>query len=290
MPVRVALDTDIGDDIDDAFALALASLSPELELKGVTTVYGDVQARAELAARLLGALGRDDVPVAVGASHPLVGEAPTWRPTYYEGLKGVEGRSARIVEVNAVDFLEELVEAGEIDVLVTVGPFTNAALLFLKRPDLAGKVRLVSMCGAFTLNMAEYNIKCDPEAAGRVLAAPCDKLLIGLDVTLKCRMSREMVEELYGLGGEYARVLSSYLRIWMERSGHLPILHDPLAVATVFAPDLVKAEPVRVEVELAGRHTRGYTVVVSGKPNARVCKDVDADRFLRLFAERVLRA
>ncbi len=290
MPVRVAVDTDIGDDIDDAFALTLASLSPELELKGVTTVYGDVRARAELAARLLGALGRDDVPVAVGASHPLVGEAPTWRPTYHEGLKGVEGRSARIVEVSAVDLLEELVEAGEIDVLVTIGPLTNAALLFLKRPDLAGKVRLVSMCGAFTLNTAEYNIKCDPEAAGRVLAAPCDKLLVGLDVTLKCRMSREMVEELYGLGGEYARVLSSYLKVWMERSGHLPILHDPLAVATVFAPDLVKTEPARVEVELAGRHTRGYTVVVGGKPNARVCKDVDADRFLRLFAERVLRA
>lgn len=290
MPVRVAVDTDIGDDIDDAFALALASLSPELELKAVTTVYGEVRARAELAARLLGALGREDVPVAVGAPHPLVGEAPAWRPAYYEGLKGVEGRSARIVRESAVDLLESLIESGEIDVLVTVGPLTNAALLFLKRPDLAGRVRLVSMCGAFTLNTAEYNIKCDPEAASRVLAAPCDKLLVGLDVTLKCRMSREMVEELYGLGEEYAQVLSSYTRVWMERSGHLPILHDPLAVATVFAPHLVKAEPARVEVELAGRYTRGYTVVTAGEPNARVCKEVDADRFLRLFAERVLRA
>jgi len=148
---------------------------------------------------------------------------------------------------------------------------------------------LVSMCGAFTINAAEYNVRCDPEAASRVFAAPCDKLLVGLDVTLKCRMGREMVEALYGLGGEYARVLSSYLRVWTERSGHLPILHDPLAVATVFAPDLVRAEPARVEVELAGRYTRGYTVVVGGEPNARVCRDVDADRFLKLFAERVLR-
>jgi inosine-uridine nucleoside N-ribohydrolase len=289
VPVRVAVDTDIGDDIDDAFALALACLSPELELKAVTTVYGDVRARAELAARLLGALGRDDVPVALGTPHPLVGGGPARSPLYYGGLRGVEGRSAGIVGKSAVDLLEELIEAGEIDVLVTIGPLTNAALLFLKRPDLAGRVRLVSMCGAFTLNAAEYNVRCDPEAASRVFAAPCDKLLVGLDVTLKCRVSREMVEALYGLGGEYARVLSSYLKVWMERSGHPPILHDPLAVATAFAPDLVRAEPARVEVELAGRHTRGYTVVVGGEPNARVCRDVDADRFLKLFAERVLR-
>jgi inosine-uridine nucleoside N-ribohydrolase len=289
VPVKVAVDTDIGDDIDDAFALALACLSPELELKAVTTVYGDVRARAELAARLLGALGRDDVPVALGAPHPLVGEGPARSPLYYGGLRGVEGRSAGIVGKSAVDLLEELIEAGEIDVMVTIGPLTNAALLFLKRPDLAGRVRLVSMCGAFTINAAEYNVRCDPEAASRVFAAPCDKLLVGLDVTLKCRMSREMVEALYGLGGEYARVLSSYLRVWMERSGHLPILHDPLAVATVFAPDLVRAEPARVEVELAGRYTRGYTVAVGGEPNARVCRDVDADRFLKLFAERMLR-
>jgi len=288
VPLKVALDTDIGDDIDDAFAVALACLSPELELVAVTTVYGDVGARARLAARLLGALGRDDVPVAAGAPHPIAGRGPARPPLYYEGLRGVEGREARVAGGHAVDLLESLIEAGEVDVLVTIGPMTNAALLFLKRPDLAGRVRVVSMAGAYSMNVAEYNVRCDPEAASAAISAPCDKLLVGLDVTMRCRMTEAMVRAVEEGGEEHLRVLASYMRAWARAAGHPPILHDPLAVAATYAPELVRAEPQHVEVELCGRYTRGYTVVTSGEPNARVCRDVDAERFLRLFAERVL--
>ncbi|RLF04683.1 MAG: nucleoside hydrolase, partial [Thermoprotei archaeon] len=91
--MRVAVDTDIGDDIDDALALALAALSPELELVAVTTVYGDVRTRAKLAARLLRALGREDVPVAAGTAKPLYGEAPERPPLYSSALEGGGGYS-----------------------------------------------------------------------------------------------------------------------------------------------------------------------------------------------------
>lgn len=285
MPLRVVIDTDIGDDIDDAFALALACLSPELRVTAVTTVFGDVRARAELAARLLEALGRDDVPVAMGAPNPLVGRGPTGSPLYYEG-----GGGARASGGHAVDLLESLIEAGEVDALITIGPMTNAALLLLKRPDLAGRVKLVSMAGAYAVNAAEYNVRCDPEAASTVISSSCEKVLVGLDVTMRCQMTREMVEALERGWSECARVLASYTRLWMAKSGRLPILHDPLAVAVSYAPALVKLEPAHVEVELAGRYTRGYTLVTAGEPNAWICRDVDAQRFLKLFAERVLRA
>ncbi|MEM4454748.1 MAG: nucleoside hydrolase [Thermofilaceae archaeon] len=290
MPLRAVIDTDIGDDIDDAFALALACLSPELEVVAVTTVYGQVHSRAQLAARLLGALGRDDIPVAAGSPNPLVGKGPATEPVYLEGLKGVEGRSASIAPLHAVDLLEKLVSAGEVDVLITIGPLTNAALLLLKRPDLASRVKLVSMAGAYTMNLAEYNVRCDPEAAAIVFSAGCEKVLVGLDVTLRCQMTQDMLRSLEKGGEEYMRVLSSYTRVWMAKSRHLPILHDPLAVAVAYAPHLVKLEPARVEVELAGRFTRGYTVVAGGEPNALFCRDVDAPRFLQLFAERVLKS
>ena len=286
MGIRVAIDTDIGDDIDDALALALAARSPELELVAVTTVYGDVETRARLAAKLLEALGRD-VPVAPGSSKPLYGEAPG-RPPIYSTALGSGDSYSNIVERHAVDLLEELVEGGGVDVIITLGPLTNLALLFMKRPDLVGRVRLVTMGGAYSLNTAEYNIRCDPEAARAVISASCDKVLVGLDVTLKCVMSDEMLRELYAGGEEYKEVLAAYTRAWRAWAGHNPILHDPLAVAVSFNRGLVSLEPAHVEVEVQGRYTRGYTVITDGEPNAEVCREVDVEAFLRLFRERVL--
>ncbi|RLF03977.1 MAG: hypothetical protein DRK00_07735 [Thermoprotei archaeon] len=193
-----------------------------------------------------------------------------------------------MVERHAVDLLEELVEGGEVDLIITLGPLTNLALLFLKRPDLAEGIGLVTMGGAYSLNTAEYNIRCDPEAARAVISTSCEKVLVGLDVTLKCVMSDEMLKELYEGGEEYKEVLAAYTKAWRAWTGHNPILHDPLAVAVSFNRGLVRLEPAHVEVEVQGRYTRGYTVITNGEPNAKVCKDVDVEGFLKLFRERVL--
>lgn len=287
MALRIALDTDIGDDIDDAFAIALAALSPELDLVAVTTVYGDVKKRAVLAARLLKSLGREDVPVACGAPQPLLNPKPDKPPVYYLPSEAGD-KYANIVDEHAVDLLEELIEEGEIDAIVSIGPLTNIALLYLKRPDLADRVRLFSMCGAYFMNASEYNVKCDPEAASVVFNAGFKKTLVGLDVTLKCSMSQEILDALRLSQRSYAGTLWLYTETWMKQSGHLPILHDPLSVAVTFKPEIVETVKACVKVETSGQFTRGYTTITGGEPNAEICKEVDVRNFMKLISERLL--
>jgi len=285
--LRVIIDTDIGDDIDDALALALALRSPELEVEAITTVYGDTRKRCMLAGRLAAAMERDDISVAPGCSKPILEPPPTREPVYFKALDKV-GCKAVIADSHAVDVLEELVEEGVSDI-ITLGPLTNLAVLLLKRPDLAPRIRVVMMGGAWSLKVAEYNFRCDPEAAHIVLESEAAKTLVGLDVTLKCAMSGEMVEQLARGPHEYHRVLASYLDEWARVARHNPILHDPLTVAASFKPGLVRWEDMRLKLELSGVHTRGFLVRVGGEPpNVKTAVDVDEESFLELFRERVI--
>ena len=285
--MKVIIDTDIGDDIDDAFALALALKSPELEVEAVTTVYGDVYKRGLLASRLVNALGKDDIPVALGCSKPLLNPAPSREPIYFRALEKTCFKTS-ISRLHAVTLMEKLIDEGA-STIITLGPLTNVALLLLKRPDLASKLRLVMMGGAWSLKTAEYNFKCDPEAVHLVLESRAEKTIVGLDVTLKCLMSDEMLEELRRGSCEYHRVLTRYLEEWIKVSRHNPILHDPLAVAAVFKPDLIEWEFMDLKIELQGTYTRGYLVKMGvEEPNARVAVNVDEKAFLKLFSERVL--
>jgi len=284
---KVIIDTDIGDDIDDAFALALALHSPELEVKAVTTVYGDVHKRGAIASRLISAMGREDIPVALGCSTPLLGKPPSKEPIYFRALESnYAGRN--IADVDAVSLMERLIENG-VTTIITLGPMTNMALLLLKRPELASRLKIIIMGGAWSMKISEYNVSCDPEAAHVVLESPAEKLLVGLDVTLRCVMSDEMVERLRKGGSQYQRVLTRYLDEWMRVANRNPILHDPLAVAASFNPNLLDWEPMNLKVELRGEYTRGYLVRLSGKkPNCRAAVNVREKDFLKLFNERVL--
>lgn len=285
--VEVIIDTDIGDDIDDAFALALALRSPEIEVKAVTTVYGDVYKRGALASRLISAMGKEDIPVAPGCPNPLLGRAPSREPIYFKALESnCWGRG--MADIDAVSLMEELIENG-VSTIVTLGPMTNMALLLLKRADLASKLKIIIMGGAWSMKIAEYNVHCDPEAAHVVLESPAEKLIIGLDVTLKCIMDDEMVEKLKQEGSQYHRLLALYLDEWMKVTGRNPILHDPLAVAASFRPELLDWEQMNLKVELRGEYTRGYLIRLGGeKPNCRAAVNVREKEFLKLFGERVI--
>jgi len=287
MVEKAIIDTDIGDDIDDAFALALALSSPEIEVKAITTVYGDVYKRGMLASRLLSAMGREDIPIALGCSNPLLGKAPSKEPLYFRALESnYAGRN--IADVDAVSLMEKLIENG-VTTIITLGPMTNMALLLLKRADLASRLKIIVMGGAWSMKLAEYNVRCDPEAAHVVLESPANKLIVGLDVTLKCVMSDEMVEKIKHGSRQYHRVLARYLNEWMKAAGYNPILHDPLAVAASFSPSLMDWEPMNLKVELKGEHTRGYLIRLNeGKPNCKAAVNVREKDFLRLFGERVV--
>lgn len=280
----IILDTDIGDDIDDAFALLFALKCSDLELEAVTVVYGDVESRARLASRLISTMDLK-IPVAIGSSNTLLGLKPNWKPRQAEILS--EGEEyPNIVDIPAWKLIaKKALKINDLGV-VSIGPLTNVALTMFSEPSAKNKIRLTSMAGLFKSQGAEYNVKCDPEALSVVLRSELNPLLVGLDVTLKCTMPPSMVEKLGSSQRPEHKLLSAMLKAWSMNSGHSqPILHDPLALATLVDDKVVSVERARIKVELNGTYTRGTTVVTTGVPNASICLDVDVDRFLKLFEE-----
>jgi inosine-uridine nucleoside N-ribohydrolase len=293
-PMPILIDTDIGDDIDDALAIALALNSPEVDLRGVTTVFGDVDTRTRLALKLLATYGRTDIPVATGRGAPLMGPPPTHAPNQAvvlaedEALPKPSGHPADELIRRAAD------EAGGRLTIVTIGAMTNMALALLRDARLARWARLVVMGGVVNTQMGEWNIRCDPEAARICFESGIPITMVGLDVTLKCQMSEQDVEAIAARGTPACALLDAMTGAWSgsadgTRKRKRPILHDPLAVAVAFRPELVTMEPRRVAVETRGEFTRAFTVATkSDQPNAQVCLDVDSGAFVRLFMERIL--
>jgi inosine-uridine nucleoside N-ribohydrolase len=167
--------------------------------------------------------------------------------------------------------------------LITLGPLTNVAQALLRDRDTMGKVQqVVCMGGAIlvpgnTSPTAEFNIATDPEAARIVFTSGLPLTLVPLDVTERVRISEEA------------------LRTWVEPLADPPILHDPLTVGVVIDRSLVKTQPLYVQVETRGEITAGMTVAdrrpfrAEGRPNVEVALEVEADRFLTLFMERLCR-
>lgn len=303
-PKPLILDTDIGTDVDDLVALALILNSPELELVGVTTVYGDVALRARMVRKLLALRGRAEVPVALGAARPLLGK----RAVYWEGHEGQglltdEDHATPLAGEHAVDFIVRTVMArpGEIT-LAAIGPLTNVALALLREPALAQALAgLVIMGGvvggaaALHLPWVEHNFRCDPEAAHVVLAAGAAPRIVPLDVTTRVRIRQADAERIRGLGDPFHLAVADQILRYpaFVRRGGYTFLHDPLAVATALDPTLVTWQPVRAVIETGGEHTAGQLLVAlptaDAPATAQVALDVDVERSERFIVERLLR-
>lgn len=295
MAITVLIDTDIGDDIDDALALALALRSPELDVVGVTTVFQCAPLRARLVARLLAAYGRPGVPVIAGTDRPLLGSVRRdWAPNQAGVLDAEPDRPPS--PGRAVDFIiaEGMRRPGL--VLLPIGPLTNVALAFAVEPRLAARVRVVAMGGAWDRPEAEYNIRCDPEALALLLAAGARVDFVGLDVTTRVRLRPADLRHLAAAPPEGPRgTLLRFLRAW-QRGGGLeesacPLLHDPLAVAAAFRPDLLTWAEGAVSVELGADAGAGYgrtrLDAAKGGAGQRVARGVDVEGFADLFGQRV---
>jgi len=297
----ILLDCDPGHD--DAIALLLALASPELELRGVTTVAGNqtLEKTTANAIRVLEFAGRADVPVAAGADRPLVREQ--FVAAYVHGETGLDGPDlpppqSEPVGRHAADFLAERIqEADGAVTLVPTGPLTNVALMLALHPD-ARPERIVLMGGAIAEGnvtpAAEFNIWADPEAAVRVFASGVDVTMIGLDVTHKALFTTAHVGRLAGRVGEMVtELLRFYGTFHREVYGFdgSPI-HDAVAVAHVMHPDLVETLHRNVEIDVESELCRGRTVVdlwqrTDRSPNAHVGVEIDADGFLELLVERI---
>jgi inosine-uridine nucleoside N-ribohydrolase len=298
-PIPVLLDCDPGHD--DAIALLLALASPELELRGVTTVSGNqtLEKTTANALKVLEFAGRADVPVAAGAGRPLLRER--FVAAYVHGESGLDGPelpepSGGPVEQHAADFLAERVAGAT---LVATGPLTNVALLLSLHPGVRPE-RIVLMGGAIAEGnvtpAAEFNVWADPEAAARVFGSGLDVTMIGLDVTHRALMTREHAETLREAGrtGRMVAELYDFFSIFHRETYGTPDspIHDAVAVAHAFRPDLVETRHRHVAVETASELCRGRTVVdlwkrTGKEPNCHVGVDVEAEAFFDLLLGRL---
>jgi purine nucleosidase len=282
-PVPVVLDTDIGTDIDDAFALALILRSPEINLLAVTTVSGDTQARARLAARMLWVEGRRDIPVAAGVDGAPM---PIAQTRWADGFT-----SPQLLSEPAVDLMKAEIDRGHGEVvIVAIGPLTNVAALLTKYPGEEKKIRRIVLMGRSIAHgyypnsgpTAEYNIAADAKASRVVFTSGVPIEMAPLDVTWHLQLDAANQGRIYGQGTPLANALRAIDKLWGQPT---PTLHDPMAVGLLLNSELATLEPLHIRIAEDGR-----TVVVAGKPaNAVVAVENNPARFIGFYTRRLTR-
>jgi inosine-uridine nucleoside N-ribohydrolase len=286
-PIPVLLDTDIGTDIDDAFALALVLASPELDLRGVTTVGSDPGTRALMVCRFLTAVDRRDIPVAAGAA-PQPAEEIKGQYQYRNHPAVIFNRTAKPVKETAVEFLYQQLKArpGEL-ALLPIGPLTNIARLLREKPDCKPWIkRIVLMGGSVRLGYKgqeppepEWNIKCDIPAAQTVFASGVPLVVAPLDATTMLKLEAPLRRRLFQAETPLTYQIQAMYQMWNEPT---PTLFDPVAVMLCFDEHFCTMEDLRLDVD-----DRGMTRAVKGAANARVATAIRGDDFLRWYVERV---
>jgi purine nucleosidase len=324
-PRKVIIDTDPG--TDDAMAIMLALNSPEFDVRALTVVPGNVTAAQGLenALRMLSLANRCDIAVAGGAQHPLFQKLITaefWHGK--NGLANIELPPSKCKKDPrwAPDLIIEMVHANPHEItLVPIGPLTNIALAIEKDPSIVPLVKEVvimggSITGGNVNAAAEANIYNDPEAAQIVFQAGWPLTMVGLDVGDKTLLTRKHIEVLKknpGPMSDFIYKVADFLIGLSEKFGESGTpMYDPLAVGVAIDGTLVKAPAMHVDVETRGEFTRGETVanrrgaiernvlhhfpdgdryVIEGidkvEPNAKVCTEVNAEKFLQMFVSRI---
>jgi len=290
-PTPTLYDTDIGDDIDDAWALSVCIRHPQIELLGVTTVHRDTELRAAQARLLLELAERKGVEVAAGGRDALDRLFPMVRNNQADVLSAADEERLRKGPVDGVRFLAEKIEQNPGCTLLPVGPFTNVGRLIVEFPEAFAKLgRLVIMGGHVTPEREgpEYNASVDPRATRLMFESGKPLLMVGLDVTLRCVMTPGELDEIAGKGTPLSQAIMTMTGLWQEhvspagRPLRPPCIHDPLAALASAEPSFVKTEMMHIDIDDAGRCLRG-----PGEPNAEVAVDVNPEAVRRRIVELI---
>lgn len=308
MPVPLIVDTDPG--VDDAVALVLALRSPEVDVRAVVAAFGNVALADTLlnARRLVALIGRTDIPVAAGASRPLVHDLPA-RAGHVHGVDGLGGRSAGLPDPApldpraGVDLMADVLRgASEPVTIASIGPLTDTALLLGAHPELAERIgRIVVMGGALGVGnvtgAAEFNVHIDPEAAHRVLTqADVPVTLVPLDLTLRCMVDTPWLDRLAAADpvcAELAAMIEPYHAFYAADHGRDAVaLHDALALLECVAPGSLRTTPLPVAVSCDLGPARGATVADRAAdaegPRVQVALDADVPATLQAVRTRLL--
>lgn len=282
---KIIIDTDIGDDIDDAFAVALALRSPELEILGVTTTFGDTATRAKLLDRFLAEAGRAEIPVAAGV--PTAPKVPLTQRTYAE-----HGHFARNFHPNAVDFILDQIRRnpGEVT-LVAIGPLMNiGGIIDQDRETFLRLKRVVMMGGSIARGYddlgyspphgpdAEWNIVNDIPSAKKLFLSGVPIYLLPLDAT---QLKLDEVKRAY-LFRQDTPITDQLTLLYHQWGQETPTLFDPMTIAYILDPGLCPMVPMHIRVDDAG-----FTRSEPGAPNAEVCLRSDPEAFFHFYLGRL---
>jgi len=298
---KIILDVDTG--IDDSLALAYAALNPGIELLGVTCTYGNVETivGAQNTLDVLALAGRSDVPVFVGESH-AINQETFHRHEVSARIHGKNGvgqvclptSSEKLEKQSALDFLIHRMHTYHEDLtIVTTGPLTNLAKVILKDPSLKEwKGKVIMMGGALTVrgnvsHFAEANIAQDPEAAKLVLESGLDVTMVGLDVTMRSRLTQKDVDGWKPKQSQNGRLLADMLTYYIQNTlgtGETYI-HDPSAIICAIHPEFFTILPFFLTVETngedRGRIIVDHTRLRDRNPSTRICLDVKSEKVER---------
>lgn len=306
-PKRIIIDTDPG--VDDALTILMALASPEIQLEALTITQGNVTVDkgTRNALATLELINASHIPVVKGTSLPMVG--PLLASDLVHGASGLgetnlpESKTKPIPQ-HAIDYLIQrfLNEPGEIS-LFAIGPLTNIALAIRKEPRFAQAVKeMVIMGGSIreggnATPQAEFNIYADPHAAHVVFHSGIPITLIPLDVTHKCMLMLEQVQKLNTLCTSFSSFIVDatrpYIKFTESKTGIKGCaLHDPLTLATIIAPELLKLEEHYVDVDISSGPSIGSTFAdfygLTGKSaNMKVALHVRGEEFVELFLQRM---
>jgi len=305
MAERVILDTDIGTDVDDAYAIALLVNSPEVKIEAVTTVWGDPLLRARIARKLLNLLGEPDIPVAVGESMPMEGGRTPFLMGH-EGREVLDGdEDLPLSDTSAAELIESLLRKYPHEIkILSIGPTTNTGKMLSEKPELASLIKEFVIMGGvpfygpkemelFGERPMELNLTVDAEASRTVFECGAPITLVGANVTLPTILERGHVERVRKHGTPAADLLYTMTAEWFKIMDiNSTPMHDPLAVTAAFSLDFLDTMMLNVVIETEGRHTTGLTVVNrydDEKYNVvRVATDVRSDEFIEFMLERIL--
>jgi purine nucleosidase len=286
-PEKVILDTDIGDDIDDAFALALALSSPELQVIGITTTFGDTETRAKLLDRFLAEVGHTEIPVAAGAPSPP-------KSTLTQRRYAEAGRYAKPSHPDAAAFLLEQIRRypGQLT-LIAIGPLMNIGAAIDKDPATFRELKRVILMGGSIKRgygdlgfgppqppQPEWNILNDIPSAQKLFAAGVPLFVMPLDST-QLKMDEVKRAFLFSQSTPLTDALTLLYHQWGQET---PTLFDPMTIAFLVNPSLCPVQPMHIRID-----EQGFTRPDPGPPNAQVCLDSNPDAFFRFYLNRLAR-
>jgi len=293
-PSKVIIDTDIGDDIDDVYALSLALSSPEFHILGITSAWGDTALRSRLLDRLLCVTGREEIPVYTGIA------TTSWHKAgagaFSQAPWAAAGKERHHVEGDAVPFLLDQIRRnpGEVT-LIAIGPLTNIGSAIDRDPVTFRKLRRVVLMGgsvvrgydasngAATPPDAEYNIAMDPAAARKLFQSGVPVVILPLDST-QLRFDDKKRASFGSISTPLTDSLLVLTAEWSRTTGYTsPTLFDPVAVAYALDARSCPATPVHIEVD-----DQGFTRQTPGPPNAEACLSPHPELFFPLLLPRLL--